>query len=202
MELTTELLSKLTKSTWSDAEACLEPIKNALEKYEINTPRRVAAFLATIAIESMYLSKFEEGLYYKDPLRVATIFKRVFDLNRDGKISQSELDNAAKYTRNPRALSKILYKGYHGRGPIQLTWLKNYQAFQDDTGIQCVENPDALLDLTTGFEAAGWFWNVNGCNEAADTGSMRAVTRIVNGPALMHLTERTALYNSAVKVLA
>ena len=201
-ELTTRLLMKLTRATIDDAERCLEPIKNALQKYEINTPKRVAAFLATIAVESINLSKFEEGLYYKDPLRVATIFKRVFDFNKDGRISDAEISNAKKYTKNPKELSKILYQGFHGRGPIQITWEKNYRAFSDDTGIDVISNLDLLVDdLTIGFESAGWFWYVNGCNDAADSGSMKAVTRIVNGPALMHLSERTALYNAAVKKL-
>lgn len=201
-DLTVELLAKITHATEDDAERCLDPILNALDKYEINTENRVAAFLATIAVESMNLSKFEEGLYYKDPLRVATIFKRVFDLNKDGRISDAEIANAAKYTKNPKALSKALYEGYHGRGPIQITWKKNYKAFEDDTGNECVANPDALLDLDVGFESAGWFWFINGCNEAADGGSMKAVTRIVNGPALMHLAERTAIFSTAVNLLS
>lgn len=200
-ELTADLLKQITHSTTTDAGRCLEPVKNALAKYDINTPQRVAAFLATIAVESMNLSHFEEGLYYKDPVRIATIFKRVFDLNHDGKISQDEIDSAAKYCKNPKAMSLILYQGFHGRGPIQLTWEKNYQAFSEDVGIDCVKDPDMLLDLTIGFESAGWFWFVRGCNEAADTGSMRAVTKIVNGPALLALAERTALYNDAIALL-
>lgn len=202
VELTPELIAKICHASLDDAEACFEPILTAVDKYEIDSAERVAAFLATIAVESMNLTKFEEGLYYKDPLRVASIFKRAFDLNKDGKISDAEIENAKKYTKNPSALSKILYQGYHGRGPIQITWKKNYEAFEKDTGIECVDNPDALLDLYNGFESAGWFWFVNGCNDAADTGSMKAVTRIVNGPALMHLAERTALYEAGVELLA
>jgi putative chitinase len=201
MELTVELLAELTRSTLADAAACLEPIQHALAKYEINTPTRVAAFLATVAVESMNLSKFEEALYYKDAVRVATIFKRVFDTNKDGRTSEQGLKVAAKYTRNARTLSDVLYGGYHCRGPIQLTWKKNYQAFEDDTGIKCVSDAERLLDLSVGFEAAGWFCFVNGCNEAADSGSMRAVTKLVNGPALMHLAARTELFDAAFEAL-
>lgn len=200
--LTPELVAKITNSSINDANRCFDAIQNTIDKYEIDNTKRVVAFLSTIAVESMNLTKFEEGLYYKDAFRVASIFKRVFDLNKDGVISNAEIENAKKFTRNPSALSTALYRGYHGRGPIQITWLKNYEAFEKDTGIQCVENPDILLDIDIGFESAGWFWYINGCNEAADTGSMKAVTRIVNGPALMHLSERTALYTAGLQILS
>jgi predicted chitinase len=41
----------------------------------------------------------------------------------------------------------------------------------------------------------------NGCNAAADEGDMERVTRIVNGPAKLHLKERVEFYEHALSIL-
>ncbi len=166
----------------------------------LETVPRAAAFLATLSVESKSreggLSATEEGLYYTDPLRVATIFKRVFDLNKDKKISQDEVENAKKYIRNPNALGQILYGGYYGRGLIQLTWEKNYRLYMEHSGVDVISNPHLLAEPEDAFRSACWFWENNGCNEASEetgdpTKDMWAVTGLVNGSARMHLEERT-----------
>jgi putative chitinase len=105
------------------------------------------------------------------------------------------------YAKNPDALSQLLYGGYHGRGILQLTWEKNYKAASDALAFDYVDNPDLLLEPEHATLTAAWFWKTNGCNEAADRGDMKAVTRIVNGPALMHLAERQDMYERALSVL-
>lgn len=200
-ELTPELLAEITRAEIGDAYHYFDAILLTLDVYEINTINRVAGFLATISVESARLTKFEEGLYYKDPVRLAGIFRRVFDLNKDKKISPEEVENAKKFCKNPKALSMILYNGYHGRGPIQITWEKNYRAYSEDSGRDVIANPDLLLEPEIGFDSAGWFWYINGCNEAADRDSMFEMTTIVNGPARMHLAERTELYRHGKAIL-
>ena len=62
-----------------------------------------------------------------------------------------------------------------------------------------VGNPDKLKDPTHAALSAAWFWNDAGCNDPAEDGNMVEVTRRVNGPALMHLKERKAGYERALK---
>jgi putative chitinase len=167
------------------AHKYLEPLRAAMEKFEINTPQRIAAFLATVSVESARLTAVEEGLYYSSAERLANIFKRTF--NGDAK-------QAEPFTKNPKALSKLLYNGFHGRGLIQLTWEENYKACGSALGVDFVEHPELLTVPDYAALSAGWFWHKNGCNQAADEGSMEKVTRIVNGPAKLHLAERTHQY--------
>jgi len=169
-----------------------QPLTDTMEQFSINNPRRQSAFLATISVESMKLSKVEEGLYYKDPERLAKIYPRAFD----------NASEAAPYARNPDGLSQLLYQGYHGRGCIQLTWEKNYKAAGEALGFDYLGQPDLLLEPEHAALTAGWFWFTNGCNPPADRGDMKAVTRIVNGPALMHLAERVDQFEKNLEVLS
>jgi putative chitinase len=148
--------------------------------------------LATISIESAKLSKTVEGLYYKDPIRLASIFPRTF----------KNAAEAVPYTRNPEALGKLLYEGdYWGRGLIQLSWLKNYKAAGDALGFDYATNPELVAEPKHAALTAGWYWDHANCNASADIADMRGVTQRVNGPALMHLAERMTQYVKNVAVL-
>ena len=164
-------------------------LNQAMAKFEINTPRRVSAFLATVAIESNHLMAAEEGLYYKEATRLLAIYPRAF------KTAQA----AAPYARNPKGLSELLYNGYHGRGLIQLTWKKNYEVAGEALGQDYVRHPEMLLQPKHAALTAAWYWKTNGCNEAADRGDMSDVTRRVNGPARLHLAERVAQFKANIE---
>lgn len=186
------VLADCTGATMANAIRYAEPLTFAMERFEINTPKRKAAFLATVAVESMNLSKVEEGLYYKDPVRLAKIYPRAFKTAAD----------AVPYAKNPDGLGQLLYGGYWGRSLIQLTWEKNYKAASRDLEEDYVSNPDLLLEPEHASLVAAWFWFSNGCNIPADKGDMVGVTRIVNGQALMHLAERVEQYEKNLEVLS
>jgi putative chitinase len=69
------------------------------------------------------------------------------------------------------------------------------------TGVDVISNPKLLREPEDAMRSACWFWNTNFCNEAIDHKDMRAVTLIVNGTALMHLTERIAQFNRNLVLL-
>jgi putative chitinase len=184
MKISDKELALATGATLADARKYVDHLNVAMARFQINTPRRVAAFLATVAIESDRLTAVEEGLYYKDAGRLAKIFPRAF---------QTVME-AAPYARNPKGLRDLLYKGYHGRGLIQVTWEDNYREASEDLGFDYVGNPDLLLQPQHAALTAAWYWSKYGCNKAADRGDMREVTRLVNGPARLHLAERTRQY--------
>lgn len=189
--ITLDQLRECTGAELEDAARYLEPLNKAMEWAEINTPRRIAAFLATIAVESGNLRAVEEGLHYRSAERLAKIFPRVFP----------DAESAAPCVANPAALSEKLYGGFHGRGLIQLTWERNYRACGQALGIDLVENPGLLTQATAAALSAAWFWKTNNCNAPADAGDMDKVTRIVNGPAKLHLAERIQYYVKALQVL-
>ena len=190
-DISVEQLALATGSTPANARLYHGHLVPAMRRFEIDTPLRQAAFLATLAVESQALTAVSEGLHYRDPARLARILPRKFKTTAE----------AAPYTRNPDALSALLYDGYHGRGLIQLTWLKNYVRARDALGFDYVKNPALLTQPEHAALSAAWFWDDAGCNRPADRADMREVTRRVNGPALLHLAERTAQFAVARKVL-
>jgi putative chitinase len=186
------VLADCTGSTMANAIRYAEHLTQAMDQFQINTPNRQAAFLATCAIEAQNLSKVEESLYYKDPVRLAKIYPRVF----------KNSEQASPYTRNPDALGQLLYGGYWGRGLLMLTWEKNYRDAGAALGYDYLNNADMLLDPEHASLTAAWFFATNGCNAKADEGDMTGVTRIVNGPALMHLKERIEQYEKNLEILS
>lgn len=189
--MTFDQLAAATGASSANALKYIDPLNAAMALFDISTPQRKAAFLATVAVESVNLSKVEEDLYYKDSARLARIYPRAFKTAAD----------AAPFARNPAGLSKKLYEGYHGRGLIQLTWLRNYDLCGKALNRPYLQQPELLLTPTDAALSACWFWNENKCNVPADKGDMTGVTRIVNGPALMHLAERKEWYTKALKVV-
>lgn len=185
-------IADCTGASMANAIRFAEPLTEAMDRFQINSDRRQAAFLATVAIESQNLSKVEEGLYYKDPERLAKIYPRAF----------KNASEAAPFARNPASLGKLLYGGFWGRGLIQMTWEKNYRAAGLALGFDYISQPDLVLQPEHAALTAGWFWDSNKCNVPADREDMTGVTRIVNGPALMHLAERIEQFHKNLKVLA
>ena len=155
------------------------------EKYSINTPLRLAHFLAQTAHESGGFRAIVENLNYSaDSLN--KVFPKYFaNAGRD----------ANEYARQPEKIANVVYASrmgngdtasgdgfrYRGRGLIQLTGKNNYTAMAKDMGIT-VEECAAYLETPEGAcESAAWFWNKNGLNSLADKDDVVAVTKKING---------------------
>ena len=192
MTFTVEQLAAATSAPYGNAQTYHQPLLDAMGRFDICSLQRQAAFLATVAVESAHLSAVEEGLYYKDASRLARIYPRAF----------KSMADAEPYTRNPKGLGELLYKGYAGRGLIQLTWRKNYERAGEALGYDYSGNPTLVATPKHAALTAAWYWHDAKCNDPADKGDMTEVTRRVNGPALMHLAERKAQYETALKALA
>jgi len=178
-----------TSASPANAVKYFDAFVSAAERFKVSDQTELAALCATISVESMRLTAVEEGMYYKDAGRLADIFPRAF----------ASAEEAAPYCRNSAKLSSKLYNGFHGRGPIQLTWEHNYRLHGDLLGLNFVANPDVLLRPEEGMLAAFSFWAVNKCGEVA--ADMNEVTKRVNGPRRMHLQERMAQFAVAKQAL-
>jgi putative chitinase len=186
-----EQLAAATSSPYGNAKLYHQPLLDGMTRFNIDSLQRQAAFLATVSVESARLSSPEESLYYKDPDRLARIYPRAF----------KNAAAAVPYARNPQGLSELLYKNYHGRGLLGLTWRKNYERASEALGFDYVTVPTLVATPKHAALTAAWFWHDAKCNDPADKGDMTEVTRRVNGPALMHLAERKAQYEIALKAL-
>jgi putative chitinase len=162
-----------------------EPLQAAFDKYEINTPKRQAAFIGQCAHESNNFKTLEENLNYR-PETLVKVWPSRFP----------DLVTADKYAHNPQALANKVYAGrlgnnqendgwnFHGRGLIQLTGRENYERCGSSLGVDLVGNPNWLLDPKYAALSAGWFWNKKGLNELADQQEHGQITKRINGGTL------------------
>lgn len=189
-----QLLACCTGARLDRAQLFADELTAAMERFKIDTPRRQACFLATVAIESDKLERLEEGLGYTTADRLRLIFPSLF---RTGKA------DAKDYVRNPKALSQLRYGGFHGRGLIQLTWEKNYRAAGDALGFDYAGQPDLLLQPRHAALSAAWFFaDFAHCLPAADALDMFDITGKVNGPQRLKLADRRMQMNFAMKALS
>jgi len=87
-------------------------------------------------------------------------------------------------------------KRFRGRGLIQITGRANYRECGAALGIDLEDKPVLLQGDALAARSAGWFWFAKGCNQLADAGDQRALTRRING-GLNGLDDRMRRYASA-----
>ena len=165
----------------------IEQIPEVMQKFGVNTPLRLAHFLAQCGHESGGFRLTQENLNYSAK-GLMGIFKKYFPTEA--------LANA--YARKPEKIANRVYGGrmgngaeasgegykFRGRGYIQLTGKQNYTAFDASVPESIVDNPD-LVATKYPLASAAWFWSKNGLNTIADQGSSTEVvtkaTKRVNG---------------------
>jgi putative chitinase len=187
-----------TGATRANAERYTLPLSDAMERFSITSPSAVGCLLGQLAIESEGrdgpFSVVEEDLYYKTPDRLRAVFPSLF---------VNGAYRAEDYVRNPGGLSQLRYKGFHGRGLIQLTWADAYRAASDALGFDYVADPALVLHPKHAALTACWFFAAyKGCLPAAERGDVYDITGRVNGPARLKLAERKAATARAYKVLS
>ena len=162
-------------------------IPDTAAKFGINTPLRLAHFLAQCGHESGGFKATQENLNYSAK-GLMGIFKKYFPT----------VALATAYQRKPEMIASRVYGGrmgngaeatregykFRGRGYIQLTGKENYTAFGKSIGEDILANPDVVASKYALLSAA-WFFSKNGLHKLADGGSSDAVvtqiTKRVNG---------------------
>ena len=162
-------------------------IPGVMSKFEINTPLRLAHFLAQCGHESGGFRLTKENLNYSAK-GLMGIFKKYFPNEVLTK----------QYERKPEKIANKVYGGrmgngteatgdgakYCGRGYIQLTGKDNYTAFGKSINEDIAANPTWVAEKYALLSAA-WFFSKNGLHKLADGGATDAVvtsiTKRVNG---------------------
>jgi len=168
-------------------DAVIAMIPDTAAKFQINTPLRLAHFLAQCGHESGGFRLTKENLNYSAK-GLNGIFKKYFPT----------LESALPYERKPEKIANKVYGGRMGNGPeasgdgakfcgrgyIQLTGKDNYTAFGKSIGEDVCANPQVVAEKYALLSAA-WFFNKNGLHKMADGGASDAVvtsiTKRVNG---------------------
>jgi len=180
---------------WFDALNILLP------DYEINTPKRAAAFIAQCAHESGNFKALKENLNYT-AASLSRVWPRLFppDIAEQYAHNQPKIANRAYGNRmgNGDEASGDGWK-YCGRGLIQLTGKNNYQAFADSLEMSVDDVPEYLGTFEGAAQSACWFWETNNLNTFADRGDILTMTKRINGGTL-GLADRQKHYDHALHV--
>jgi putative chitinase len=180
-----------------------EAIDQLLPDYDINTPARVAAFIAQCAHESGNFVFVKENLNYR-----AVSLRKTF-----GKYFTDDAI-AAQYANRPEKIANRVYAnrmgngdeasgdGYRfcGRGLIQLTGRDNYTFFAGSLEIPVEEASEYLATFEGAVQSACWFWETNNLNRFADPGDIKGLTRAING-GYIGLADRESHYHHALHVM-
>lgn len=205
----------MIKLTLEHLQACLPDAKKAnlekfvegfnetFEHFEINTPERMAMFLAQTGHESGNFAATEEGLSYGAKGLMGT-FKKYFPDEATAKAYERKGEKIAnrvyggRMGNGPEA-SGDGYK-YRGRGIIQLTGKDNYKNCGKALGLDLVADPDSVAKNPVAVLSAGWFWDTRKLNQWADSGDVLTVTKKINGGTI-GLEDRKKHYNHILEVL-
>jgi putative chitinase len=178
---------KLEKLKGHIPDAVIAQIPDTASKFNINTPLRLAHFLAQCGHESGGFKVTSENLNYSSK-GLMGIFKKYFPTEQ----------LAESYQRQPQKIANKVYASrmdngneasgdgfkFRGRGYIQLTGRANYTAFGKAINEDIANNPDVVSGKYALLSAA-WFWSKNGLNNLSDGGStdtvVTSITKRVNG---------------------
>jgi putative chitinase len=178
---------KLEKLKGHIPDAVIAMIPDTAAKFQINTPLRLAHFLAQCGHESGGFKVTSENLNYSAK-GLMGIFKKYFPTQQLAESYQRQPQKIANkvYANRMSNGSEASGDGYkfRGRGYIQLTGKDNYTQFGKAIGEDIASNPDVVSGKYALLSAA-WFWSKNGLNKLADGGATDAVvtsiTKRVNG---------------------
>lgn len=204
MELTLEQLKQLLPKN-QYVEHWHHALSQLLPDYDINTPQRIAAFIAQCAHESGGFTALKENLNYK-----AETLSRIWPKYFPPAIAQAyaAMPNKQEAIAN-RAYANRMGNGdehsgdgwkFCGRGLIQLTGRSNYQAFADSLEMDIDDVPEYLQTFEGAAQSACWFWESNNLNKWADAGDIEKMTKVINGGTL-GLEDRKKHYQHALHVL-
>ena len=168
-------------------DAVITQIPGIQDKFEINTPLRLAHFLAQCGHESGGFRLVKENLNYSAK-GLMGIFKKYFPTETLAKAYERKPEKIANKVYSSRMGNGDEASGdgakYCGRGFIQLTGKTNYQAFFKSIGADINTDP-TLVATQYPLASAAWFFSKNGLHKIADGGAtdvvVTSITKRVNG---------------------
>jgi putative chitinase len=197
----------LTKLKGHVPDTVIAQLPDTIAKFELNTPLRLAHFLAQAAHESGSFKAVTENLNY-GAKGLRGIFGKYFPT--DAK--------ALLYERKPEKIANLVYGGrmgngpeasgegfkFRGRGYLQTTGKENYTKFSKFIGEDCVSNPDLIATKYPLASAAFFFesnklWSI--CDKGSSTDVVTQLTKRINGGTI-GLADRIKEFNKFYKLLS
>jgi putative chitinase len=179
-------LLKFARGKTSFVDALLRR-RDVLEKYQINTPNRLAYFLASVAFETGGFQQQVEKFGYS-----ASALQRVFPR----RVTSASI--AQQLAGKPEAVANFVYGYWNGNGPPEsgdgwryrgrsfffITGKTNYVRYGKQVGADLVNSPDLANDIETSFAIAAAVWFNMRANNAADQDDISLAARRFRGASL------------------
>ena len=199
-----------------DPAKWIDAIVSVCQEFEINTPQRIAAFIAQTSHESGGYTMLSENLNYRAatlaacwPNRFAVLGPDKKPKKENGKLVPTGVANSI--AGKPELIANMVYSSRMGNGPAesgegwkfrgrglkQLTGKDNYTRCGQALELDLLSNPDLLLEPLPAARSAGWFWSANKLSEFADKGDLEGMTKRING-GLIGIAERKAKYEKCL----
>jgi putative chitinase len=194
--ITEEQLSRLNNQLLAQrAKLFAAVLSAALVEFGITTAIRTRHFIAQVMQETGGLRSLVESTNYTNATRLDALFRNV----------QGEDHARRLIAAGPEAIGNTIYANkngnggvasgdgfrYRGRGFLQVTGRANYRSLGELLGQPLEAQPESLGEPVPAARAAAAFWQARHINAAADADDISTVTFLVNGPARLHLNERT-----------
>ena len=167
------------------ARIFIDAIGKVAERFAIDSPARIAAWLAQLSVESGGFVHLEENLRYRRPERLRDIFPS----------SVRGLEDAARLiAAGPKAIANRVYADrmgngneasgdgwrFRGRGLIQLTGRNNYSDAAVELGEPYIDDPGLVATPPHAALTAGWYWHTAKGNALADSAQIDSITRAID----------------------
>lgn len=199
--ITRDILSVLAPTN-KNIDIWVDAMNTILPKYDIVTPKRLAAFLAQTAHESAGFTAVRENLNYSAQGLMKTWPSRFNSAT------------ATAYARQPEKIANKVYANrmgngdeasgdgwrYRGRGLIQTTGKANYTKLAQYIKKTLQETIEYCETVEGAVESACFYWVSNNLNAIADTGDMTTLTRRING-GVIGLADRLDKYKKTLEAL-
>lgn len=151
-------------------------LQAAAEKYAINTPQRLAMWLAQLAHESMGFSRFRE-IWGPEQVPAQKRYERDFAAAWPPTQADQRNRKAFELGNDEKGDG---FK-YRGRGCIQITGKANYAKYGEMIGVDLVASPERAEEPEIAAEIAARYWSDHKSNWLADSGDFENITRAING---------------------
>lgn len=210
-------IANLQAAKVKNPEKWIDAVVATCQEFEIDTPQRIAGFLAQTSHESGGYTMLSENLNYRAatlaacwPNRFAVLGADKKPIKENGKLVPTAVANSI--AGKPELIANLVYSSRMGNGPAesgegwafrgrglkQLTGKFNYEKCGSGLGVNLVSNPDLLLEPLYAARSAGWFWKANALSTFADNNDIKGMTKKING-GFIGLEQRQALYDVCLK---
>lgn len=150
------LRATMAHNTSDNVDPYYPVFSSLMGNYSVNTPLRIAHFMAQVGHESL-------SLRYTEEIASGQAYEGRVDLG------------------NTEKGDGVRFKG---RGLIQLTGRSNYEEYSQHACLNLMKkgNESMIANIKKySVDVSLWFWNSRNLNRYADNDDLRAVTRRVNG---------------------